>query len=238
MYKRHSKNYCFHEFFSFSFSCVRYVIINSMMKRTIILVSRSWYYHHHHYHQNYSSNIGQIDFTYIINMTSYYSREEAQYMSFFASPPPPPPSPHRPNVLVAFIFPMMVGFIQLMYQATNNKSPFELHPKKMYLAIASFLIYCFSYDAQLRLIPSSSNHCHRYSNYVKMVQFVGSIFGPLTLASYSSVLVPSLGPFLFSVSFLYSVILLFNSTILTKRLNWVYHKLMNYFCRTPCIIPV
>ncbi|KAK6783077.1 hypothetical protein RDI58_020873 [Solanum bulbocastanum] len=86
---------------------------------TIRSVSRSWYHHHHH-RENYSNNIGQLNFTYI-NMTSYYS-QESQYSSFAS----PRPSPHRVNVLVAFIFPVMIELIQLMYQANNNKSPFEL----------------------------------------------------------------------------------------------------------------
>lgn len=221
----------------FFFSCVRYVIINSMteaVERTIRSVSHSWYHHHR---QNYSNNIGQLSINYInINMTSYYSQEEAQYYTFF--PSPPPPSPYRVNVLVAFIFPAMVQFMQLMYQASTDKSPFEIHPLKMYFAIASFLIYCFSYEAHLRLIPYSSNHRHRYSNYVKMVQFVGSIFGPLTLACYLSVLLPSLGPFLYSVTILYSAIMLLYTTLLTEKLNWLYHKLINFSSRTPYIIPI
>ncbi|KAL3362025.1 hypothetical protein AABB24_014730 [Solanum stoloniferum] len=197
---------------------------------TITSVSRSWYHHHHR--ENYSNNIEQLNVTYI-NMTSYYS-QESQYMSFIASPRP---SPHRVNVLVAFIFPAMIELIQLMYQASNYRSPFELHPLKMYLAIASFLIYCFSYDAQLRLIPSS-NHRHSCSNYVKIVQFVGSIFGPLTLASYSSVLFPSLSLFFYSLSILYSTFLLLYTIRLNQRLNWLFHKLMNYSSRTPYIIPI
>ncbi|KAF3628913.1 hypothetical protein FXO37_29181, partial [Capsicum annuum] len=158
-------------------------------------------------------------------MTSFYCQE--QYIFF----PSPQPTPYRANVLVAFIFPAMVEFMQLMYQASNDKSPFEIHPKKMSLAIASFLIYCFSCDVQLRLIPS------RCPNYVKLVEFVGSIFGPLTLASYSSVLFPSLGPILYTVSISYTAIQLLYTTLLTERLNWLCHKLMNYSGKTPYIIP-
>ncbi|KAK4728471.1 hypothetical protein R3W88_021459 [Solanum pinnatisectum] len=184
---------------------------------TITSVSRMYSLHH--------NNNGQFNINYLnINITNYYSQD-----GFFLSPPPSPspsPSPHSPNILVAYIFPAMVELIQLMCQTGNDKSPFKLHPQKMNLAIASFLIYCFSYDAQLRIIPSS-NHRHSCSNYVKIVQFVGSIFGPLTLASYSSVLFPSLVPFLYSVSILYSAFLLLYTTRLTKQLKWFYRKFIS-----------
>ncbi|MCD9646292.1 hypothetical protein HAX54_036022 [Datura stramonium] len=177
---------------------------------------------HKYYNHQHGSNINFINIT----ITRNYSHQEEQYI-FIRSPQPS--HPHRANVLVAFIFPAMVEFMQLMYQASDDKSPFQIHPKKMFLAIASFLIYCFSYDARLRLnIPASSNHRHYrppQNYYVKMVEFVGSIFGPLTLASYSSLIFPSLGPILYSVSFFYSVTqLLYTTLLITQRLNKLYHK--------------
>uniref|UniRef100_M1CHH2 Uncharacterized protein n=1 Tax=Solanum tuberosum TaxID=4113 RepID=M1CHH2_SOLTU len=172
-----------------------------------------------------------------INITNYYFQEEPHYHSFFLSPPPSPsPSPHRPNVLVAYIFPAMVELIQLMCQTGKDESPpFKLHPQKMNLAIASFLIYCFSYDAQLRIIPSS-NHRHSCSNYVKIVQIVGSIFGPLTLASYSSVLFPSFVSLFYSVSILYSAFLLLYTTRFIKLLKWFYCKFISG--RPTLLLPV
>ncbi|KAG5592824.1 hypothetical protein H5410_043338 [Solanum commersonii] len=186
---------------------------------TITSVSRKYSLHH-------NNNNGQFSINYIINIRSNYPQD-----SFSLSPPPSPspspsPSPHRPNVLLAYIFPAMVELIQLMCQTGKDESPFKLHPQKMNLAIASFLIYCFSYDAQLRIIPSS-NHHHSCSNYAKIVQIVGSIFGPLTLASYSSVIFPSLVPFLYSGSVLYSASLLLYTTRLTEQLKWFYRKFIS-----------
>lgn len=180
------------------------------------------------------TNIGQYNTNFInINISNYYSQD-----SFFLSPPPSPsPSPHRVNLLVAYVFPAMVELLQLMCQTSNdNISPFKVHPKKMNLAIASFLIYCFSYDAQLRSIPSSNHRYHYNSNYVKIVQFVGSIFGPLTLASYSSVLFPSLVPFLYSGSILYSAFLLLYTTRFTKLFKCFYRKFISG--RPTLILPV
>uniref|UniRef100_M1DVE3 Uncharacterized protein n=1 Tax=Solanum tuberosum TaxID=4113 RepID=M1DVE3_SOLTU len=109
----------------------------------------------------------------------------------------------------------MVELLQLKYQPSNT-SPFELHPINMYLSIASFLIYCFAYDAHIKYISTT------YSKYAKLV---GDVFGPLTFASYSSLLFPSLCPIFYSVSIVYSA----SQTLLNKTvlLNWLYHKFTN-----------
>jgi len=122
-------------------------------------------------------------------------------------------------ILISFIFPAMLQLLQLKYQ-TSNTSPFEIHPIKMYLSIASFLIYCFAYDCQIKYI---STNC---SNYAKMV---GDIFGPLALASYSSLLYPPFSFIIYSASILYSATLLLNMTLLKARLYLLYHKFFNYF---------
>jgi len=101
----------------------------------------------------------------------------------------------RRNILISFIFPAMVELLQLMYQPSNT-SPFEIHPINMYLSVTSFLIYCFAYDAQLKYISTTC------SNYAKMV---GDVFGPLTFASYSSVVYSPFSFIFYSVSVLYSV---------------------------------
>lgn len=96
----------------------------------------------------------------------YYISRQEQYI--FISPYSS--SQHADIVLVAFVFPAVIGLLQLKYQG-SNESPFQTHPIKMFFTIASFLIFCFSYDAKLRI---SSVHPPPNSNYAKMVQIVGS----------------------------------------------------------------
>ncbi|KAG5592825.1 hypothetical protein H5410_043339 [Solanum commersonii] len=116
----------------------------------------------------------------------------------------------------------MVELLQLKYQ-TSNTSPFEIHPIKMYLAIVSFLIYSFAYDAQIKNISTTC------SNYAKMV---GDIFGSLALASYSSLLYPPFSFFFYSLSILYSATQLLNQTLLHERLTMLYHKFIKYISTT------
>ncbi|KAM3321403.1 hypothetical protein P3S67_008605 [Capsicum chacoense] len=176
-------------------------------------------------YQNSNEHHHELNFT-IINC---FSRED-QY-SFFTSPPPF--SLHK-NILIAFIFPAMVALIQLMYQA-SYKSPFELHLIKMYLAISSFFIYCFSCHAQLRLNISISNQPHT-PNYPKI--FV-SIFGPLTFASYSSIHFPPLCLIIYLISTSYSATQLLNCKF-EERLYWLYRKFMSYYANRPhnSILPI
>ncbi|KAG5592818.1 hypothetical protein H5410_043332 [Solanum commersonii] len=134
------------------------------------------------------------------------------------APPPPTPPPQHTNILIlALIFQTMVALLQLKYQG-SDKSPFDTHFAEMFLSVASFLIYCFSQDALLYIPPDS--------NYVKMVQCLASVFGPLTLASYLSLLFPLFCPIIYSISILYSAIRLLYNTF-TQGLNWFYHNFID-----------
>ncbi|KAK6783080.1 hypothetical protein RDI58_020876 [Solanum bulbocastanum] len=155
---------------------------------------------------------GQINFT-SITINIKYSPQQDQYI--FVSP-----SSQRRNILISFIFPAMVELLQLMYQPSNT-SPFEIHPINMYLSVTSFLIYCFAYDAQIKYISTTSNH----SNYAKMVE---DIFGPLTFASYSSVVYPPFSFIFYSLCILYSATQLLNRTLVKAQLYRLYHKFLNY----------
>ncbi|WVZ17493.1 hypothetical protein V8G54_010475 [Vigna mungo] len=47
------------------------------------------------------------------------------------------------HALVAFIFFVLLGFLQIRY--TQNPNPFHLHPKTIWLSIATFLLYCMTF---------------------------------------------------------------------------------------------
>ncbi|MCD9644754.1 hypothetical protein HAX54_033183 [Datura stramonium] len=139
------------------------------------------------------------------------------------SPSPPPVSTcqHANVVIPALIFPVMVNLLQLKYQG-NEKSPFVTHSAQMFLFVASFLIYCFSLNALLKISPHSNYY------YAKMVQFSASVFGALTLASYLSLLYPSLCPIFYTFSVLYSgKDQLLHSSLLAQPLKRLYNKFAN-----------
>ncbi|WVZ17489.1 hypothetical protein V8G54_010471 [Vigna mungo] len=47
------------------------------------------------------------------------------------------------HALVAFVFFVLLGFLQIRY--TQNPNPFHLHPKTIWLSIATFLLYCLAF---------------------------------------------------------------------------------------------
>ncbi|MCD9640242.1 hypothetical protein HAX54_025428 [Datura stramonium] len=130
----------------------------------------------------------------------------------------PPPPQHASILVPALLFPTMIALLQLKYQG-SDKSPFDTHSAQMFLSVASFLIYCFSLNALLKISPHSNYY------YAKMVQFSASVFGPLTLASFLSLLFPLLCPILYTFSVLYSAAdQLLYSTLLIQRFKRFYQK--------------
>ncbi|GMP95758.1 hypothetical protein CsSME_00044681 [Camellia sinensis var. sinensis] len=133
------------------------------------------------------------------------------------------------HVVLAFILSVLLSFPQLKYQGNKDISPFDTHPTSMRVAIASFLLYCFAYDAKLR---SFENHRHQTYAFIVCRGMVN--FGWLAVVSLPSILFPnSLGPPLY---FLY--ILFLAGELLHRRLqmlwNWVYQIIVN---RVPLMLP-
>ncbi|KAL7203807.1 hypothetical protein ACSBR2_016957 [Camellia fascicularis] len=60
---------------------------------------------------------------------------------------PPPTSRHA---VLAFLASVLLDFIELKFQG-KNASSFEMHQKAIWVAIASLILYCFAYEAELRL---------------------------------------------------------------------------------------
>ncbi|KAL7199438.1 hypothetical protein ACSBR2_021664 [Camellia fascicularis] len=63
----------------------------------------------------------------------------------------------RCRAVLAFILSLLLSLLQLKYQGNKDISPFDTHPTSVRVAIASFLLYCFASDPELR---SSENHRH------------------------------------------------------------------------------
>ncbi|KAL3497529.1 hypothetical protein ACH5RR_040261 [Cinchona calisaya] len=102
------------------------------------------------------------------------------------------PTSYSSHSIFTFIAEVLVNFLQLKYQ-NKNDSPFETHPKTMYFAITSLLLYCLAYDAKSRF------SCNFFSKCCM------GFFGSLSLASLLSVLFPRpLCPVLFLLSILCS----------------------------------
>ncbi|CAL5355537.1 unnamed protein product [Camellia sinensis] len=83
---------------------------------------------------------------------------------------PPPTSRHA---VLAFLAPVLLDFIELKFQG-KNVSSFETHQKAIWVAIASLILYCFAYEAKLRL-PAYSRIIRRGMTCVLSV--VCSVFG-------------------------------------------------------------
>ncbi|KAL3497535.1 hypothetical protein ACH5RR_040267 [Cinchona calisaya] len=129
------------------------------------------------------------------------------------------------QAIFAFLVSALLNFLQIKCQG-KAESPFETHPKTMFVAIVTLLLYCLSYDAKLRF-----SSIHRNLSFVNISM---AIFGPLSLAALSSVLLSEfLGPqVLFSVALLYSLCQLSRSDI-EATWKWVLEVIKKIFCDQP-----
>ncbi|CAJ1950286.1 unnamed protein product [Sphenostylis stenocarpa] len=113
------------------------------------------------------------------------------------------------HALVAFIFFVLLGFLQIRYP--ENPTPFQLHPKTMWLSIASFLLYCLAFLGRLKF----GIRVHHFDTLVH-------VFSSLSLISLVLLLLPdkweSLGFVLYTLCFIIHVITMFTSRF---REMWV-----------------
>ncbi|KAK7292746.1 hypothetical protein RJT34_15598 [Clitoria ternatea] len=80
--------------------------------------------------------------------------------------------------LIAFIFFVLLGFLQITYQA--NPTPLlELHPKTTIVSIASFIVYSLAFWVRLKFV-TLLHHCDT----------VMEVFGSLSLVSLVLMLLP------------------------------------------------
>ncbi|CAN4078003.1 unnamed protein product [Withania somnifera] len=115
--------------------------------------------------------------------------------------------------IIAFIFTILLNFLQLKYQRTD---PFSTHPKTMRVSVTSLLLYCLIYGLKQRF----SRH-PIYRKLSDMARHLMIFFTALSLASTASLLFPDpVSHVVFSLCFL-----LFGG----EMLLWVSRKIMQHF---------
>ncbi|KAL3499630.1 hypothetical protein ACH5RR_038723 [Cinchona calisaya] len=125
--------------------------------------------------------------------------------------------------IFAFVVTVLLGFIQVKYQGKDH-SPFETHPKTIFVAISCLLVYFLSCDAKLKLGPSKIS-----AYYACFLEINMAFSGPLLLASLSSFLFPeSLCPLIFSLSIFFSICEISQSQA-RRVLQWLRAAILDKF---------
>ncbi|KAH7833223.1 hypothetical protein Vadar_004198 [Vaccinium darrowii] len=83
------------------------------------------------------------------------------------------------HAIYGFLLPNLTSFLKLKYQGLDS-TPFETHPKTMFICIASFLLYLLAY----------SIHSHTTPAYANVVLRGAVVLGSLSLVSLASVISP------------------------------------------------
>ncbi|XAR60245.1 hypothetical protein NMG60_11033523 [Bertholletia excelsa] len=126
------------------------------------------------------------------------------------------PANSRLPILV-LLFPVAQNFVELQYQG-KQLSPFENRPITSRVAVASFLLYCFAYDAELRF----SMAAHHSPVYKRIAGLAMELLGSLSLVSMAAVLLPDrVGPILWVLYTLFLV----SGTLQVVR-NWLRRRVI------------
>ncbi|CAI9095694.1 OLC1v1031691C1 [Oldenlandia corymbosa var. corymbosa] len=146
--------------------------------------------HNNHYflYQNFSVNVLHFN-----NIPQSHHQPECNQMNQLT---------YR-QAIYAFILTVSLNLVQIKYQSLAE-SPFETHPKTMFLAVASLLLYyCLSQQPNLNTIPLYAISA-AYWDYFSRLGL--GFCGPLSLASVTSLLLPeSLCPLVFSLALLFAL---------------------------------
>ncbi|KAF7137915.1 hypothetical protein RHSIM_Rhsim07G0112900 [Rhododendron simsii] len=59
------------------------------------------------------------------------------------------PEPAPRHTAFVFLISSLFNFLDLKYLVNGTASPFQTHPKTMWVAVSSSLLYCFAYAAEL-----------------------------------------------------------------------------------------
>ncbi|GMP95753.1 hypothetical protein CsSME_00044676 [Camellia sinensis var. sinensis] len=137
--------------------------------------------------------IGHINVSFLsITTHSYYCLSQQQQHSTSSS------SSASCHAVLAYIVPVLLCFLQIKYQK-KDIFPFDTYPKSLAVSIASMLLYCSAYYAELK---SSSYKDHRYWQTYACHGTV--VIGWLGLVSLASILLPdSVGPLLYFLYILF-----------------------------------
>ncbi|CAL5360772.1 unnamed protein product [Camellia sinensis] len=131
----------------------------------------------------------------------------------------PPRTSH--HTFLAVLTQMLIAFIQLKFQGQNVSSS-EMYQKATRVATVSLILYCFAYEAELRL-PA-------YSHVIRRGMMV---LGSVSSVSLTSILFPGNGRHVFYL--LYALFLASESAVIRHQFqmvwNWVYQGIMGYLLR-------
>ncbi|GMP95752.1 hypothetical protein CsSME_00044675 [Camellia sinensis var. sinensis] len=154
---------------------------------------------------------GQINDSFLsITTHSYYNLSQQEST----------PSSASWHAVLAFIVPVFLTLLRIKYDG-KDISAFDTYPKSLGVSIASLLLYCSAYYAELK---SSSYEDHR--RLQTHARHGAVVFGWLGLVSLTSILLPdSVGPLLY---FLYILFLAgeFLCRPLQMLWNWLHHIVM------------
>ncbi|KAL7212635.1 hypothetical protein ACSBR2_015339 [Camellia fascicularis] len=129
--------------------------------------------------------------------------------SFYLSHPhlQPPPTSHHAVLVV--LTQMLLAFIQLKFQG-QNVSSFEMYQKAIWVTTVSLILYCFAYEAELRL-PA-------YSCVIRRGMIV---LGSISSAPLTSIIFPSNGRHVFYP--LYAPFMASESAVIRHRFQMVWN---------------
>ncbi|CAL5432582.1 unnamed protein product [Camellia sinensis] len=100
------------------------------------------------------------------------------------------------HAVLEFLVPVTIDFVKLQCQG-KSVSPFETHPKTMWVAITSLLMCCLAYDSEVRLSRTRPT-------YAQVVLHGTVFFGWLCSVSLASILFSdSVGLVLYSLYILF-----------------------------------
>ncbi|KAH7856910.1 hypothetical protein Vadar_006795 [Vaccinium darrowii] len=115
------------------------------------------------------------------------------------------------HAIYVFLLPNLTNFLKLIYQGLDS-TPFETHPKTMFISIASFLLYLLAY----------SIHSHTTPAYANVVLRGAVVLGSLSLVSLASVISPgSIRHVLFLLDVLFSAGLMVNFRLVQVLWNYI-----------------
>lgn len=133
----------------------------------------------------------------LINIEDYLSRE--------------PQLPIFNNISLTFkIVAALLGFLQL-----KHNSPFETHPKTVFVAVLNLVMFWVSCDAEERF-----THTNRCVHMINIARHGRIMFATLLVASLTSILVPSfIQPIVYLVYIVYCG---------HEWIYWLYKRIMDH----------
>ncbi|CAJ2671988.1 unnamed protein product [Trifolium pratense] len=107
--------------------------------------------------------------------------------------------------LMAFIFFVLLGYLQISYP--DNPSAFQVHPKTMFVSIASFLLYCMFFWIKIKFV-------------ITRIDAFMEVFGSLSIISLVLMFLPNNWG-LFGYTIIYTIWFISHVLILMIKLCFI-----------------